>query len=335
MLGELEALHALGYRGHVDFVDDNLIGNAKAVRPFLQALGEWGEAHGHPFEYSTEASLNLADSDDLLALMREAGFFAVFAGIETPDKEALRGARKMQNARRDIAASVLKIYRAGIYVNAGFILGFDAESDTVASLMGDCIEDMAIPVCMVGLLYALPSTELSRRLQAEGRLHPDSDRLTAETDADQCTSGLNFDTVRPRREILVDYRSVLARINAPAAFFGRVRRLNRELDLSRHRVRHPWKRTGRDLRTFARICWQLGLRDREVRAQFWRTLGASLLHNPRTLRGTMSFAALYLHVKPFARFMDGLLQAQLQELAAQDLSGSFECPRTREANAQA
>ena len=335
MLHELEVLHALGYRGHVDFVDDNLIGNAKAARSFLAALGTWSERHGHPFEYSTEASLNLADNDELLALMQRAGFFAVFVGIETPDEAALLGAGKLQNLRRDIAASVRRIYRAGIYVNAGFILGFDAESDEVGRLMTGCIEDAAIPMCMVGLLYALPGTALSHRLQAEGRLHADSDRLTGSDEADQCTSGLNFDTVRPRAEILADYRAILDRINAPAAFFGRVRRLNRELDLSRQRTHRPLRRTGRDLRSFSRIVWRLGVRDREVRAQFWRTLAASLLHNPRTLRGTMSFAALYLHVASFSRFIDGRLSAQIGALAPPEAPSPATRAQTRAATAQA
>lgn len=335
MLGELDALHALGYRGHVDFVDDNLIGNAKAARTFLGALGDWSEAHGHPFEYSTEASLNLADSDELLALMQRAGFFAVFVGIETPDEQALLSTRKLQNTRRDIVASVRRIYRAGMYVNAGFILGFDAESDVSARLMSDCIEDTAIPMCMVGLLYALPGTELSRRLRAEGRLHADSDRLTGDGDADQCTSGLNFDTTRSRGAILADYRAILDRINAPAAFFGRVRRLNRELDLSRHRVRHPVRRTGRDLRTFTRIVWQLGLRDPDVRTQFWRTLASSVLRNPRSLRGTMSFAALYLHVKSFSRFMDERLLAQIESTAPGSVALPAARPLAREAAALA
>ena len=335
MIRELDALHSLGYRGHVDFVDDNLIGNPKAARPFLEALANWGEMRGHPFEYSTEASLNLADSDELLALMRRAGFFAVFVGIETPDQAALLSARKLQNTRRDIAASVRRIYRSGMYVNAGFILGFDAESETVAAMMVDCIEDTAIPMCMVGLLYALPGTALSHRLHAEGRLHADSDRLTHESDADQCTSGLNFETVRPRRAILEDYRSILRRVNSPAAFFGRVRRLNRELDLSGHRLRRPVREIGRDLRTFARISWQLGLRDRAVRGQFWRTLAASLLFNRRTFRGTISFAALYLHVGSFSRFIDERLEAQIEGLAGSEIPAPGVCRRSRQASAQA
>src|SRR6516165_1460107 len=89
LLAELDTLYALGYRGHVDFVDDNLIGNKKAVRAFLPHLKAWQEAHNFPFEFSTEASINLADDHELLALMRECGFFTVFVGIESPDPDAL------------------------------------------------------------------------------------------------------------------------------------------------------------------------------------------------------------------------------------------------------
>jgi len=312
LLGELDALHALGYRGHIDFVDDNLIGNPRAIMPFLAALGDWSERRGHPFEFSSEVSLNLAENEELLALMQRAGFFAVFVGIESPDPVALRSVRKLQNMRRNMAESIQRFYRAGIFVNAGFIIGFDAETESVAGPMIRCIEDLAVPVCMVGLLYALPRTQLSRRLIAEGRLHVDSDRIRSGQDADQCTSGLNFQTRRPRREILTDYRAVLQRIYAPSSFFGRVQRLARALDLSRHRVVRPQGHIWRDLRSFGRLIWRLGLRDRQVRGPFWRAVSDCLRHNPRTLRTVMSFAALYLHVKPFALFMDARLKAQVE-----------------------
>ena len=172
MLAELQALYDLGYRGHVDFVDDNLIGNRKSLRIFLPELIAWQEAHSYPFEFSTEASLNLADDHDLLELMRKANFFAVFVGIESPDPDTLVHTKKKQNTRRNIAESVHKLYAAGMFVTAGFIVGFDTERLSIADAMADLIEDAAIPVAMVGLLYALPNTQLSRRLEKEGRLHP-------------------------------------------------------------------------------------------------------------------------------------------------------------------
>jgi radical SAM superfamily enzyme YgiQ (UPF0313 family) len=171
MLAELDRLFELGYRGHVDFVDDNLIGNKKAIKLFLPHLREWQERHGFPFQFSTEASLNLADDHELLMMMRRANFFTVFVGIETPDEATLIQTSKKQNTRRSIADSVHRIYRAGMFVNAGFIVGFDQEQGSVARAMADCIRDTGVATAMIGLLTALPNTQLSRRLKQEGRLH--------------------------------------------------------------------------------------------------------------------------------------------------------------------
>src|SRR3954451_14950352 len=226
MLTELDTLYDCGYRGWVDFVDDNFIGNKKAVKAFLPHLIAWQKAHGYPFRFSTEASINLADDDAFLALMREANFFTVFVGIESPDSDTLISMQKNQNPRRSLPDGVHKLYRAGMFVTAGFIVGFDSEKGTVAETMIDCIGATSIPVCMVGLLYALPNTQLTRRLGREERLFPPdyvTGRAAREGIGDQCTGGLNYETARPRREILSDYRTVLARIYGPAAYYERVR----------------------------------------------------------------------------------------------------------------
>jgi hypothetical protein len=298
VLRELDALRALGYRGHVDFVDDNLIGNRKAVKPFLRELATWLRARGRPFEFTTEASLDLGSDPELLALLRDANFFAVFVGIETPDAATLLAVHKRQNARRDIAASVLAIHRAGLFVNAGFIVGFDTERGSVADAMVECIGSAGIPVCMVGLLFALPGTRLTRRLYTEGRF---TEVECAADDADQCTSGLNFRTLRPRRDVLADYRDILARVYAPAAFFARARRVGRELDLSSHAVQPSVKNLLRDLRGFFGMAWLMGIRGSGVRREWWRSVFDCLLHNPAALKVVLSFAALYLHLGPYSR----------------------------------
>lgn len=300
VIEELQALYELGYRGHVDFVDDNLIGNRQAVRPILREIAGWVRARGYPFEFSTEASLNLAEDEELLALMREANFFALFVGIETPDIATLRSAQKRQNIGRDITSSVRAFYRAGLFVNAGFIVGFDAEEASVAEAMVRCIEEAAIPVCMVGLLYALPNTQLAKRLWGESRLHAGHDRPDSDQDADQCSSGLNFETLRPREEVLEDYRAVIERIYEPVAYFGRVRRLVRALDLRGHRLRRPVREVARDLRSFARVSRRM-LANRETRGSYLRALGDALLRHPRGVRIMVSMAALYLHYRPYAR----------------------------------
>jgi radical SAM superfamily enzyme YgiQ (UPF0313 family) len=325
MLAELEALYASGYRGHLDFVDDNFIGNKKAVKAFLPHLIAWQKARGYPFEFSTEASINIADDDALLALMREANFFTIFVGIESPDTDTLVSMQKKQNTRRSLVDCVHKIYRAGMFVNAGFIVGFDSEKGSVADAMIDCIEATAIPFCMVGLLYALPNTQLTRRLAREGRLFPPENILRlAGKDAvgDQCTAGINFETARPRRDILLDYRTVLACIYRPAAYYERVRTVARLLDrpaLDRSASNDaPPPRffaiPKRDLVLLWRLVSRIALRQPGALWPFCKVVFECLRKNPRAIDYVGILAAFYLHLKPFSRFVISVVDRQIAEI---------------------
>ena len=298
ILAELDQLFQLGYRGHVDFVDDNLIGNKKALKAFLPELRAWQEAHNFPFEFSTEASINLADDDALLAMMKAANFFAVFVGIESPDPETLIAMKKKQNTRRDIAESVHKIYAAGMFVTAGFIVGFDSERASMADAMVEFIEACAIPVCMVGLLYALPNTQLTRRLAQEGRLREGHDIM--EDTGDQCTLGINFEPKRPMRDILTDYKRILEQVFDPVAYAGRLDRLALVLDRTDRQRELPEGDTRRrlgSLDTVHRIINAVpGARD-----AFWQTFVRCAKSNPAALRYIVMLMALYLHLGPFSR----------------------------------
>ncbi|HKF61184.1 MAG TPA: radical SAM protein [Dongiaceae bacterium] len=312
MLAELEALYQLGYRGHVDFVDDNLIGNKKALKAFLPELAAWQRSHDYPFEFSTEASINLADDDELLKLMGRANFFTVFVGIESPDPATLVHTRKKQNTKRSLVDSVHKIYRAGMFVTAGFIVGFDSEEVPVADAMADFIADAAIPVCMVGLLYALPNTQLTRRLAAAGRLHPDHDRATRNL-GDQCRPETNFDTLRPLTEVLRDYRRILERIYEPSAFAGRLQKLAAMLDRSgrpRELPQGDIRSKVSSLETAHKIIARLP----EGREQFWQTFVTCAKLNPAGLRYIVILTAFYLHLGPFARDLIAAIDARLAEL---------------------
>ena len=269
MLAELDELYRLGYRGHVDFVDDNLIGNKKAVRTFVRELKSWLEKHDYPFEFTTEASVNLADDDDFLQAMSEANFVGVFVGIESPNADTLVATKKKQNIRRGLVESIHKIYAAGMFVTAEFIVGFDSEKGSIADEMIELIEDAAIPVCMVGLLYALPNTQLTRRLEKEGRLTPRRNSYLPGS-ADQCTHGLNFDTLRPRQEILLDYKRVLEKVYDPAAYAGRLERLASLLDNS-HRNRQTPARKSRHRYGASDIVTRIITKLPEPREIFWPT----------------------------------------------------------------
>jgi hypothetical protein len=309
MLHELETLYRLGYRGHVDFVDDNLIGNKKAVKAFLPALRTWLEQRQYPFEFTTEASLNLADDTELLKQLNQANFIGVFVGIESPDTNTLVATRKKQNTRRDIAQSVHRIYAAGLYVTAGFIIGFDSERGSVADSMIELIEEAAIPVCMIGLLYALPNTQLARRLENEGRLNADL-LFDPAAGMDQCTQGLNFDTLRSRGEILSDYKRVLEQIYDPAAYAGRLERLAGLLGASNpnRQVRANDSRSKLGgLEVVHRIVSKLpGAQD-----IFTKAIIRCASSNPQWARIIVLLTALYLHLGPFSRHVIRQIEQQL------------------------
>lgn len=335
MLAELETLYDFGYRGHVDFVDDNFIGNKKAVKAFLPHLITWQKERGYPFEFSTEASINVADDDTLLAMMRAANFFTIFVGIESPDADTLVSMQKKQNTRRSLADCVTKIYRAGMFVNAGFIVGFDSEKDAVADAMIKCIEATAIPFCMVGLLYALPNTQLTRRLAREGRLFPsDYAMRTVANDGggDQSTSGLNFETVRPRRDILTDYRTILARIYRPNTYYRRVRTVARLLDrpvLDRSASTDiPLPRVfgipRRDFAVLWRLVRRIAVRQPAALWPFCKVFFECARKNPRVLDYVGILAAFYLHLRPFSRLVVSLVDRQITEIDA----GKWQPPQT-------
>jgi hypothetical protein len=309
MLHELDTLYRLGYRGHIDFVDDNLIGNKKAVKAFLPELKTWLEQHDYPFEFTTEASLNLADDADLLMLLNQANFIGVFVGIESPDTNTLIAMRKKQNTRRDIAESVHRIYAAGLYVTAGFIIGFDSEQGSIADAIIALIEEAAIPVCMVGLLYALPNTQLTRRLASEGRLHAEL-LFDPAAGMDQCTQGLNFDTLRPRREILSDYKRVLEKVYEPVAYAKRLQRLASLLGSSNpnRQVRANDSRSKLGgLEVVHRIMSKLpGAQD-----VFRQAIIQCASRNPQWARIIVLLTALYLHLGPFSRHVIRQIEQQL------------------------
>ena len=259
VMAELEQLYRRKWRGAVFLVDDNFIGNKKNVKLLLPALAEWNNRHRRPFTFFTEASMNLADDPELLTLMRAAGFIRVFLGIETPVEASLKEANKLQNTQRSLLDSVHRIQQHGIEVMAGFIVGFDNDPDDVFDRQVEFIEESAIPIAMVGLLQALPGTQLYRRLEREGR-------LVTEADGNNIDCNLSFIPTMSTERLLSGYRSILKRIYAPEAYYDRVRRF-----LERYR---PTLRTRRSLSEYLALCRSVvkqGILG-NARASYWKLL---------------------------------------------------------------
>jgi radical SAM superfamily enzyme YgiQ (UPF0313 family) len=169
VIAEVEAQYRLGARV-IFLVDDNFIGNKKAAKVILRALIEWQHRNGYPLAFFTEASLDLAEDDELMRLMAEAGLVAVFIGIESPDEEALRETKKYQNVRGSLVERVRRVQDAGLEVYAGMIVGFDHDDATVFQRQYAFLEEARIVGAMAGMLSAIPKTPLYARLEAEGRL---------------------------------------------------------------------------------------------------------------------------------------------------------------------
>jgi len=214
VVAELEALLRLGWRKQVFVVDDNLIGNHNAVLELVRPLESWQKRHGYPFIFYAEASLDLAQRAELIDAMVKANFFYVFLGIETPSKESLTEARKFQNLRRDLLDCVRFIQRRGLWVTAGFIVGFDSDPPDIFDRQIEFIERAAIPWAMVGFLQAPPTTPLFDRMRKAGRLLEDSAAVSN-------FNPPNFRTLLPLPDLLRGLRRTLLKIYEPDRFYAR------------------------------------------------------------------------------------------------------------------
>jgi len=286
VLAELDELHRLGWRGQVFFVDDNLIGNKRALKTeLLPALIEW-QRHNRMRPFFTEASINLADDAELMRLMVAAGFDAVFVGIETPDAAGLADCNKRQNEHRDLIADVKRIQRAGLQVQGGFIVGFDTDTPTIFQRQIDFIQKSGIVTAMVGLLNALPDTKLHARMKREGRLRGDST-------GDNVDGTINFIPRMDTTQLMEGYRRILDRIYAPGPYYQRVRTFLREYKRPRFTFSVVSWRNGL---AFTQACIRLGVIGRE-RFQYWRLLLWTLFHRPALLNMAVTLSIYGYHFR--------------------------------------
>jgi len=289
MRAELDALWQAGWRNNVFIVDDNFIGNKKNVKTLLPELAEWSERHGYPFGFITEASVNLADDEELLQGMRRAGFYSVFVGIETPAVESLKETQKLQNTRRNLIDSIRKIQRHGMEVMAGFIVGFDHDPDDIFEAQINFIRESAVPCALVSLLAALPGTQLWRRLEREGRLRQ-AGPAGANTD---CT--MNFIPKMDEARLIEGYQSILRTIYRPSEYYQRT--LDFLAHLNRDGAPKLWGKVSlNDIAALIRLALRLGVRDRE-RSEFWRYMKCVLADHRDKLRQGVALAAIGYHFR--------------------------------------
>ena len=288
LIAEIESLSRAGWRDMVFIVDDNFIGNKKRVRELLTALVDWRERAQSTMGFLTEASINLADQDDLLELMVRAGFKKVFVGLETPVLESLEECRKVQNSKRDLVDAVHAIQKAGLEVMGGFIVGFDHDPLDIFRRQFEFIERCGVVNAMVGLLTALPQTRLYERLLREGR-------MLADSIGNNTSAVLNFVPRRSREQLLTGYRELMRSLYSPENYYRRVRAF-----LGTWQPRGPGTRLAwSDVRAFLRSLWVLGLFRRGRRA-YWRLFWGTLVTQPRKFPVAMELAILGHHFRAVA-----------------------------------
>jgi radical SAM superfamily enzyme YgiQ (UPF0313 family) len=270
VIGELEQLYTMGWRGCVFFVDDNFIGNRRKLKEeILPSIISWMRERDYPFEFITQASIDIADDDALIQMMVEAGFDEVFIGIETVDHESLKEAGKSINRNRDVIRSVKKLHRCGMQVKAGFIVGFDSDNPTVFDRMIKFIQDSAITTAMVGLLNAPRGTELYKRLEREGR-------LIFDTTGNNTDFTINFIPKMNGEVLMKGYRRIVEVIYSPPNFTRRLKKF-----LSEYK---PLKAKGTIMKkgylgAFVKSIFILGILEKG-RLDFWKIVFWSAFRRP-------------------------------------------------------
>ena len=285
IISELDRIYASGWRGSIFFVDDNFIGNKVYLKThLLPALIEWHKGK-KGCVFLTEASINLADDPELLAIMVTAGFDSVFIGIESPDEVCLTECHKTQNKNRDLLESVAIIQRSGLQVMGGFIVGFDSDRPSIFQRQIDFIQKSGIVTAMVGMLQAPPGTRLFDRLQRESRVV-------------NTFSGDNVDgttNIIPRMGIdrLLDgYQSIMKHIYSPKNYYRRVRTLLKELKAPE--INQPL-----DIQRFLSIfrsAFRLGVLGKE-RFHYWRLMLWTLIRKPRLISLAITLSIYGYHYR--------------------------------------
>jgi radical SAM superfamily enzyme YgiQ (UPF0313 family) len=289
IIAELDSLTSAGWQGTVFFVDDNFIGNKKLVKQFLRALVEWRTRRRPQVDFITEASVNLADDQELLDLMVSAGFRRVFIGIETPVPESLVECQKYQNTHGDLVEMIRTVQRSGLEVMGGFIVGFDNDPQEIFQLQYDFIQKTGIPAAMVGLLTALPKTQLYHRLLGEGRLDTVSTGNNTE-------AVLNFIPKLDKEFLISGYKRLMWTLYEPTTYYRRVLTF-----LGEYRPRGPRLRlTLSDIRAFLKSLWMMGVLHRGRRA-FWKYLATVMVRHPSKLAPAIALAIHGFHYRMVAQ----------------------------------
>jgi len=287
IIQELQNLYDLNWRGEVFFVDDNFIGNKKILKTeLLPAIIQWMEKHQHPFHFTTEASINLADDEELMKLMTKAGFLTVFIGIETPEEISLIECNKTQNRNRNLIESVKKVQKAGMEVLGGFIIGFDSDTPGIFRQQIDFIQKSGIISAMIGLLNAPTKSKLYQRLQTEGR-------ILERWSGDNTSNAMNFVPRMDKKELDAGFLEVIQGVYGGKPFYQRVRNFLKDFQPE---VKNKNKVTLNKLMAFLKSIFIIGIFDSN-RKYYWKLFFWSLFRRPQLFPMAITYSIYGYHYK--------------------------------------
>ena len=285
LIAELDKIYSLGWRRGIFIVDDNFIGNKRILKEeVLPAMIEWRKGKKGCL-FTTEASVNLSDDNELVEMMVKAGFGQVFIGIETPDDVALAECSKSQNRNRDLVSSVQKLQRMGLQVMGGFIVGFDSDDETIFQRMIDFIQKTGIVTAMVGLLQAPNGTQLYQRMLREGRIRSDfsGDNVDGET---------NMIPVMDISKLKAGYRKILDSIYSAKGFYERVRTFLKNYKPQRQNVSLQPNEIG----ALFKSIFEIGIKSKE-RKEYWRLFFWTIFHCPKKFPLAITFTIYGYHFR--------------------------------------
>ena len=317
LLAELERLYELGWRRTIFLVDDNFIGNKRNVKLLLKALQPWMAAHDYPFHFNTEASVDLAQDQEMMDLMVDCNFNAVFLGVETPDEDSLAVTKKFQNTRDSLSEAVDSIIASGLRVMAGFIIGFDGEKKGAGDRIVQFVEKTAIPTAFFSMLQALPDTALWHRLIKEGRMRGNGNINN--------TTLMNFEPTRPIEEITREFIDAFWNLYDPMAYLNRTYRHFLKLGTPKHKSslrKVSWV----SIRALLLVAWRQGV-VRKTRFQFWINFIGILRHNPRVWDHYLSICAISEHFLEYRVIVRDQLESQLALYLAEEAKAAKAAPQ--------
>ncbi|MDP8206234.1 MAG: B12-binding domain-containing radical SAM protein [Candidatus Electryonea clarkiae] len=286
VITELDRLYTLGWRGGIFIVDDNFIGNKKKLkRDILPALIKWQERKRYPFAFGTEASIDLSDDDELMILMKTAGFNSVFIGIETTNEDSLTECSKIHNKNRDLVGCVKKMHDFGLLVKGGFIVGFDNDPPTIFNQLSTFIQESGVVTAMVGLLNAPRGSKLYDRLDGE-------DRLIKDFSGDNTDSSINFIPRMNPEKLVNGYKQIINNIYEPKAYYQRLRQLLVNYNPVKIKSNFQFRNIG----AFFKSILFLGILGKE-RLYFWRLLSWTVFKKPQLFSLALTYAIYGFHFR--------------------------------------